>query len=190
MNRTEKTAQIALVKSKFDAAISVTLVNFQGLSVETVTDLRRAFKKEGVEYKVFKNTVIRHAIKDGAYKPFVGDLSPDRKNSTRAHDSLRGMTGVAFCSADPAKAVQVLQKFKQDKKEKAEKLTYKAGFVGGQNVPEDKLAKMPGLKETQAHIYQALVGPAAQLYASLVMPGAYIVALLEAHAKGEGGKQG
>lgn len=181
MNRTEKTAQIATVKSNFDRAISVALVNFQGLSVETVTALRKEFRKAKVEYRVLKNTVIRHAIKDGPYAKLVGDLRSDRKNSTRAHAVLRGMTGVAFSYEDPAAAAKVIEKFKKDAGPKAEKLQVKTGLVSGDMISGEALAKMPGLKETQAQVVGLLVAPAAQLYAALITPGAMIAAILEAH---------
>ena len=112
MNRTEKTASITEARDRFDRAISVALVDFQGLSVETVTALRRAFRKAGVEYKVLKNTVIRHALKDSEYKVLVGDISKDRKNAAKAHAAVRGMTGVAWSYEDPAAAAKVVEDFK------------------------------------------------------------------------------
>ena len=181
MNRTEKTAQIATVKGNFDRAISVALVNFQGLKVDAVTALRKEFRKANVEYRVFKNTVIRHALKDGPYAKLVGDLKTDRKNGARADVVLRGMTGVAWSYGDPAAAAKVIEKFKKDFGPKAEKLQIKTGLVSGDMIAGDKLAKMPGLKETQAQIVGLMVAPAAQLYAALIMPGAMIAAILEAH---------
>lgn len=179
MNRTEKTAEIGRAKERFDKAISVALVDFQGLTVETVSALRREFKKAGVEYQVVKNTVIRHALKDSAYKTIVGDLSPDRKNAPKAHASVRGMTGVAWSYGDPAAPAKVIEDFKKAQGPKAEKLKVKTGLVGGSLVAAEALAKMPGLKETQGHIVGMLDAPAAQLYASLITPGATIVAILE-----------
>jgi large subunit ribosomal protein L10 len=76
MNRTDKSSEIAAIKGKFDKAISVALLDFQGLTVETVSALRRAFRKGGVEYKVVKNTLIRHALKDSPYKTLVGTSLP------------------------------------------------------------------------------------------------------------------
>lgn len=181
MNRTEKTAKIADIKGKFDKAISVALVDFKGLSVAQVSELRKEFKKAKVEYRVVKNTVIRHALKDSAYAKLVGDLSPDRKNSTKAHDSLRGMTGVALSYEDPAAAAKVLVKFKKDQGDKAKSFSVKTGLLSGDLISAEKLEKVPGLKETQAMIYGLLLAPGAGIYTSLVAPGLMIVALLEAH---------
>lgn len=181
MSRTEKTAKIAEIKGKFDKAISIALVDFKGLSVAQVSLLRKEFKKANVEYRVVKNTVIRHALKDSAYGKLVGDLSPDRKNSTKAHDSLRGMTGVALSYEDPAAAAKVLVKFKKDQGDKAKSFSVKTGLLSGDLISAEALEKVPGLKETQAMIYGLLLAPGAGIYTSLVAPGLMIVALLEAH---------
>jgi len=183
VNRTEKSAQISEVKARFDKAISVALLDFQGLTVETVSALRREFRKAGVEYRVVKNTVIRHALKDSPYKSLVGDLNPERKNAAKAHAAVRGMTGVAWSNTDPAAPAKIVETFKKAQGPKADKLKVKTGMVSGDLVTGDVLAKMPGLKETQGMIVGLLSAPAAQLYVSLITPGAMIVAILEAHMK-------
>jgi large subunit ribosomal protein L10 len=180
MNRTEKSALISEVKVKFDKAISVALLDFQGLTVETVTNLRRAFRKNGVEYRVLKNTLIRHALKDSPYKTLVGDISPDRKNAAKAHAAVRGMTGVAWSYTDPNLPAKIVQDFKKEVGEKADKLKVKTGMVGGTLIGGEDLAKMPGLKETQGQIVGMLDAPASNLYAMLIMPGVQIVGILEA----------
>jgi large subunit ribosomal protein L10 len=181
MNRTEKSAAIAEIKGKFDKAISVALVDFKGLSVGQISLLRREFKKVKVEYRVVKNTVIRHALKDSAYAKLVGDLSPDRKNSTKAHESLRGMTGVAWSYEDPAAAAKVLLKFQKDLGDKVKTMKVKTGMLSGDLIDGESLSKVPGLQETQGMLYGMLLAPAANIYMSLVGPGAMIIALLEAH---------
>src|SRR4051812_40945361 len=131
MNRTEKTAEIADIKGKFDKAISVALLNFQGLNVETISALRRAFRKGGIEYRVVKNTLIRHALKDSPYKTLAGELNPDRKGGFKPHAAVRGMTGVAWSFEDPAAPVKIIDAFKKEQGPKAEKLAVKTGLVGG-----------------------------------------------------------
>ncbi len=179
MNRTEKTATIAEAKDRFDRAVSVALVDFQGLTVETVTALRRAFRKAGVEYRVLKNTVIRHALKDSPYKVLVGDVSKDRKNAGKAHAAVRGMTGVAWSYEDPAAAAKVVASFKKDNVEKAAKLKIKTGMLGGQLIEAETLAKIPGLKETRSEILGLIMAPGANVYAMLLAPSIQIVAILE-----------
>jgi large subunit ribosomal protein L10 len=190
MNRTEKNAAIGAAKDRFDRAISVALVDFQGLTVETVSALRREFRKAGVEYQVVKNTVIRHALKDSPYKTLVGDLSPDRKNAPKAHAAVRGMTGVAWSFTDPAAPAKVIETFKKATGPKADKLKVKTGMVAGSLIEAEALAKMPGLKETQGMIVGLLDAPGAQLYAMLQTPAATITAILDTWVARETAKAG
>jgi len=180
VNRTEKTAQIADVKGKFDKAISVALLDFQGLSVETVTALRREFRKAKIEYRVLKNTVIRHALKDSPYKSLVGDLNPERKNSPKAHAAVRGMTGVAWSYEDPSAPIKVVDAFKTQLADKAAKLKVKTGMVGGQLIGGEELGRMPGLKDTQAMIVGILQAPGSELYQAIMAPAIHIVLTLDA----------
>jgi large subunit ribosomal protein L10 len=180
MNRTEKSAEISAIKGKFDKAVAVALLDFQGLTVETVSALRREFRKAGVEYKVVKNTLIRHALKDSPYKTLVGDVAETRQNRPKAHAAVRGMTGVAWSYEDPSAPAKVVETFKKANAEKAAKLNVKTGMVGGSLITGEALAKMPGLKETRGHIVGMLDAPAANIYAMLVMPGALIAATLDA----------
>lgn len=187
MNKTEKTALIKTIKGEFDKAVSIALVNYQGLTVAHVTKLRREFKKAGVKYRVFKNTLIRHALKDTPYKSLVGDLAVDRKNSTKAHDAVRGMTGVAWSESDPSAPAKVIQAFRGNlpEKERATKLQMKMGLVGGTLIDEAALAKMPNLQETRGMILGLLNAPARELYVSLIGPGLKIATVLEAWVKSQ-----
>jgi large subunit ribosomal protein L10 len=180
MNKTQKTAQIDSTRARFDGAVAAVLINFQGTNVQTVTALRRAFKKAGVDYRVVKNTIIRHALKDGAFKGFVGDLETQAKGNP--HPSMRGMTGVAWCREDPSAAAKVLVKFKSDLGAKAEKLTVKAGLLGGQVKDalwvEKEMSALPGLKETQAMVLATVCAPAQNVVATLNAPAQNLVYLL------------
>jgi len=190
MNRTEKTAQITDIKGKFDKAISVALVDFQGLTVETVSALRRAFRKGGIEYKVVKNTLIRHALKDSPYKTLAGELNPDRKGAFKPHAAVRGMTGVAWSFEDPAAPVKIIDAFKKEQGPKAEKLSVKTGLVGGSLIKGEALGKMPGLKETQSMILGMLQAPGANLYVTIMAPAIQIVAILDTWVEREKAKAG
>jgi large subunit ribosomal protein L10 len=180
MNKTQKTAAITDARARFDGAVAAVLVNFQGIDVQTVTALRRAFKKAGVDYQVVKNTVLRHALKDGAFQGIVGDLATRAKGNP--HPSLRGMTAVAWCKEDPSAAAKVLVKFKGDLGPKAEKLTVKAGLLGGQVRDavwvEKEMSALPGLKETQAMVLATVSAPAQNVVATLNAPAQNLVYLL------------
>ena len=53
---------VAEYTDKFARASSVLLADFSGMDVETVTELRRQFREQNVEYKVLKNTLVKIAL--------------------------------------------------------------------------------------------------------------------------------
>lgn len=182
MNKTQKSEEISKVRERFEGSVAAVLVDFKGLNVATVTKLRREFRKAGVEYKVVKNTLIRHALKDGPYKAIIGSLERDVLRTQ--HKSLTGMTGVAWCKEDPSAAAKLIVKFKTDEGAKADKLQVKAGLLGGQlrekEWVETEMSKLPGLKETQAMILATIQAPAQNTVAILNAPAQNLVYALAA----------
>ena len=63
-NRTIKEAKVAEIKEKLEKAQSVILADYQGLTVEEDTQLRKSLREAGVEYKVYKNTLVTIAAKE------------------------------------------------------------------------------------------------------------------------------
>ena len=63
--RTEKAAVVAEVREKFAASNSVVVTEYRGLSVGALANLRRALRPLGSEYKVYKNTLVKIAARDG-----------------------------------------------------------------------------------------------------------------------------
>ena len=59
-----KKTVVADIKDKMSRAQSIVLVDYRGLTVEEVTDLRNQFRKAGVEYAVLKNTMLTLAARD------------------------------------------------------------------------------------------------------------------------------
>ena len=57
-NRSLKEAKVAEIKEKLEKATSVVLSKYQGLTVEEDTVLRKNLRETGVEYKVYKNTLV------------------------------------------------------------------------------------------------------------------------------------
>src|SRR5689334_8118660 len=114
MDRTQKTAEIEVLKGKFGKMASAVFVNFQGMNVASVTKLRDEFRKNGVEYKVIKNTLVRQALQGASYL-------------AKLDDSLTGMTGVAWSYEDPSAAAKVVTAYKKTD----EKLQIKARLIDG-----------------------------------------------------------
>lgn len=101
-----KEARIELsgvIKEKLQEAKSVVFVKFSGLTVAEDTELRREFRKNNVEYKVYKNTLIRKAFESMGITDF--------------NDDLNGPTAVAFGEDETCAAKVVVEAAKkyQDK---------------------------------------------------------------------------
>lgn len=185
MSKTEKTAEIEQIRARFNDSVAAVLIDFKGMNVEAITGLRRAFRKAGVEYRVVKNTVIRHALKDSGYKAFVGTFELGKPGNP--HVSLRGMTGIAWCKEDPSAAAKVIQQFKTEKADLAKHLKVKAGLLGGQFLEDkwvaDEMSKLPGLKETQAMVLATIMAPATDVVGILNAPAQNLVYALAAHVE-------
>jgi large subunit ribosomal protein L10 len=167
MLRSEKELQIGVIKEKFSKMTSAVFIDFQGMTVEEVTKLRDDLRARGVEYKVVKNKLVRHALK-GA--PWLSKLDV----------ALKGMTGVAWSYEEPSAAAKVLRDFVKEN----EKLKIKAGLLEGQVLDgkgvEEQLATMPGKNEARAALLATLMAPAQRFVMLLNTPGGNFVRLLNA----------
>ena len=63
------------IKEKINASKSVVFIDYKGITVAEDTELRNAFRKEGVEYKVLKNTLLRKAFNEMGVNSFDSDLN-------------------------------------------------------------------------------------------------------------------
>ncbi|MFO0759649.1 MAG: 50S ribosomal protein L10 [Byssovorax sp.] len=167
MERSQKEVLVGQIKDRFDRMSSAVFVDFKGLNVETVSKLRDEFRKSGVEYRVVKNSLVRHAIKQHAW-------------AKNLKSTLTGMTGVAWCYEDPSAAAKVVKAFRKDH----DKLKIKAGLIDGQVLDqagvEGQLATMPGKNELRAQLLSTLQAPAQQLLSLLQAPAQNFVYLLKA----------
>jgi large subunit ribosomal protein L10 len=169
MERAEKEAQVGEVKQRFDRMSSAVFLDFQGLNVATVTKLRDEFRKAGVEYRVVKNTLVRHAIKHHAW-------------AKKLDDTLTGMTGIAWSYEDPSAAAKVVKAFRKEKEH--ERLKIKAGIIEGQILNaegvENQLATMPGKNELRATLLATMAAPMQQFLQQLNAPLQNFVYVLKA----------
>ena len=167
MDRTGKSAVIGDIKGRFDKMTSAVFLDFKGMTVEEVSKLRVEFRKNGVEYRVVKNTLVKQAL---AGKPWSKLLT----------DTLKGMTGVAWSYEDPSAAAKVVRAFRKDN----EKLQIKAGLVEGQfldgKAVEAQLATMPGKNELRAMLLATLQAPLQSFVALLQAPAQNLVYVLSA----------
>lgn len=78
----EKKEIVEAIKGKIEKAKSVVIINYSKVTVSEDTQLRREFRKNKVEYKVYKNTMIRRAFNELGVKDF--------------DEALNGTTSIAF----------------------------------------------------------------------------------------------
>ena len=96
-NRIAKEAVVTEIKEKLSRANSVVLIDARGLTVEQDTVLRKSLRGAGgVEYKVYKNSMISRAIKGTDYEGL--------------EDYLSGPTSVAFSYEDATAAAAAINK--------------------------------------------------------------------------------
>ena len=167
MQRTQKQDVIDHVKDRFAAMSSAVFLDFGGLNVAEVSELRDQFRARGVEYKVVKNTLVRHALKDAPYLDGLKDV-------------LTGMTGIAWSFEEPSAAARVCKEYIKEN----EKLQIKAGLMDGQvldaKAVEHQLATLPSKDEARAALLATLMAPAQQFVMLINTPAGNFVRLLRA----------
>ena len=98
--RTEKAAVVAEVREKFAASNSVIVTEYRGLSVGALANLRRALRPLGADYKVYKNTLVKIAARDG-------DMA--------AVDSMvGGPVAIAFVNGEVSAVAKALRDFAKE----------------------------------------------------------------------------
>ena len=107
------------ISNSIKNAESVVLVNYSGLTVEQDTALRKELREAGVQYKVYKNTMMRRAFEGTAFE----SLS----------DHLHGTNAIAISETDATAPARVLNEVIKDFK----KMEFKAGVVEGNFLDKD-----------------------------------------------------
>jgi large subunit ribosomal protein L10 len=168
MLRTDKEASIADIRATFGRMSSAVFVDYTGMTVQEISNLRSKFRERGVEYKVFKNTLVKKAL---AGEKFVDAL---------AKTALRGMTGVALSFEEPSAAARVVKDFVKDN----EKLKIKGGLMDGAvlsaQAVETQLATLPSKDEARAMLLATFNAPAQTFVRLLNVPAQQLVLVLEA----------
>jgi large subunit ribosomal protein L10 len=153
MNKNEKTEVISEIKEMIDNSSAVYLTDYTGINVADISAIRNDFRKEGVKYKVMKNTLFKLAIDEtGKYEKLA--------------DHLVGMTGYAFASNNPVAPAKIIKKYFDDK----QKLALKACYIEDQYFSGDKLsviAALPSKNELIAGILGSLNAPVSGIVGAI-----------------------
>jgi large subunit ribosomal protein L10 len=138
-----KKETVAQIKQKFEKAHSVVVVDYKGITVEQVTELRAKFREANVEYCVLKNTLVRRALMDTKVEGL--------------DDVLCGPSAFAFGMKDVVSPAKVAFEFISASKTKV--LAIKGGLMGNDVLSASKveeLAKTPSRNELLSRMLGSL----------------------------------
>ena len=132
------------IKAQLDGAKSMVVVDYRGISVADVTELRKQCREAGVVYKVYKNTMVKRAVEGTEFEGVVKDLE--------------GTNAFAISKDDATAPARILCKFAKN----AKALELKAGVVEGTLYDADalnELAKIPSRDELLSKLLGSLQSP-------------------------------
>jgi large subunit ribosomal protein L10 len=173
MDRVTKEQQVNELKEKLAKTSSLVLADYRGIDVPTVTGLRDQFRKAQCEYKVYKNTLVKLAVKG------------TKMEGISKH--LEGPTAIIFGWESPAAPAKVATKFAKE----SEKFVVKGGYFEGQVLDVkgvEGLATMPGKDELRATLLATFMAPATDLVRTLSAGAQNFAYLLSAKQRQAEGK--
>ena len=91
---------VEVLTEKFKSASAIYLTKYTGIDVMQITELRKEFKKESIDFYVSKNTLSRIAARNAGFDDKLDNF-------------LMGQVAIAYASDDPASPARVIKEFKK-----------------------------------------------------------------------------
>lgn len=144
----DKKAIVESVNSVASSALSALVADYQGLTVEEMTNLRKEARESGVYIQVVRNTLAKRAVQETEFECL--------------NDVLVGPNILAFSEEDPGAAARLFKKYAKEYKS----LEVKALSVGGDLLGADQLeavASLPTYEEALAKLMATMKAPVTKL---------------------------
>ena len=148
VTRADKEAELEQIEKALKGSDSAILVDYKGMDVPQVTELRRQLRHAKAGYRVVKNTIARRALKGTSFASL--------------EKFFAGTTAVAYTKTDPVLLAKTLTTFAKT----ASTLKIKAAVVQGKAIQPSEvgdLAALPGKPELYAKLLGTLNAPMVQL---------------------------
>ena len=171
VSRAEKETEFGELQAAFKDVDTAVLVDYRGVSVPQVTELRRQVRAAGASYRVVKNTLAKRAA------------AGTKLAALDKH--FAGPTAVVTTTKDPVAMAKALTTFAKS----APTMSIKAAVVAGRDVGAaavNELANLPGKPELYAKLLYVLNAPAQQLVTVLSAVPRGIVNVLAAAERKRG----
>src|SRR5262249_4875420 len=152
VTKADKTAELEQLASALKGSESAILVDYRGINVPQVTELRRQLRSAKASYRVVKNTLAKRALKGTRFESL--------------EQFFEGTTAVAYTKTDPVALAKTLTTFLKT----APALKIKAAVVQGRATSPAEvtdLAALPGKPELYARLLGTLQAPMVQLVSVL-----------------------
>lgn len=171
-NREQKATAISEFSEGIGSAQNAFVLDFKGITVPQVTELRRQVRETGSEYVVIKNTLALIAVKDSPLQKLTGHFA--------------GMTAIAYNTTDPVALAKVLTRFAKD----VPSVQFKGALLAGQVVAASEIqtiANLPSRQELLSKLLYLMQHPIRGL--AVVLNGTIrnIAVVLNEIAKQKGG---
>ena len=166
--RAEKAAVVAEVRDKLAASNSVIVSEYRGLTVGALAKLRRTLRPLGAEYKVYKNSLVKIAARDGAMAP--------------VEPMVGGPVAITFVTGEVSAVAKAMREFAKEN----EALKLKGAVVDGKAVDVKGLRALADLPSREvmlaklAGLLKAPMANTAYMLSALPLKAAYgLKALVE-----------